>query len=189
MKGCFLFGLMGLLGQVAGICGGLGLARADIGVLPDEPRDPRRIRVFRTETNALPGDLCTLDATTDEQNVLTGVIYQCSSHPTTPKIFTVDQVKAGAVLVHDKDHDLDLVSVSAPQADAVHGGNVTVHYLTNGITHSYGDWVFEMVNTGQSWMAYTSPDNGHFAFNFLWLEKKTFFGKIIGISALTAKWE
>lgn len=144
------------------------------------------IALFQVTSNALPSTtVCTFSLQVDATNLVQGAVYACNDG-TPVQIYTVADFMAGVAIVHDDNRDV--VVASAPGFDINAGGQVTMHYLNNGITGSYSDWYFNVVNTGTSWEAYTLPEDGQAAFNHMYFEKATFLGETIGISQIETSW-
>jgi hypothetical protein len=148
--------------------------------------DPKDV-LFQVTTNAYPTLICDLKTIADFQNVLLSADYVCNNAAES-RHFSVDQLRVGVVLKRDEPRKIDVVSVVAPTIDAIHGGTITVHYLFNGLTGEYKDWNFEAVNQGNSWLAYTSRENGFTPFNKMFMERKVLFGQMVGIKSIVVKW-
>jgi hypothetical protein len=65
---------------------------------------------------------------------------------------------------------------------------VNFHYLSNFLGGEYKDWGAEIDAQGANWVAYTSPSEGHSAFNTLFAKKRTVLGQVVGIQEVQATW-
>lgn len=183
------FGFMALLAF-----GGAGAAHgSQVVKSPKVPDDARILFAIGTDASDIN---CELFASVNEHDELNGALYHCSNKPDEYRRYPLEEVKKGITLgrgrlMTAKDPVTGrrpaIVILSAPDLDSVKGGPVKAKYLTNGITNSYSDYVFQVERLGH-WTSLTSAENGHMPFNSMFLKKKTTFGQVIGIKCIGVKW-
>lgn len=76
----------------------------------------------------------------------------------------------------------DVIILQCPNCDAVHGGDVGIKYLRNGVSMTYK--VFKMVlkRSGDTWEAFTTKKN--VKINTLRIKSRKLFGQLVGIKKI-----
>jgi hypothetical protein len=155
----------------------------------ESPTDPVLVPLTHVSSDAAPGMFCDLQLGLSAANEILGVEYDCHGSKEYKDWYDIDTLKKGVVLFHYDALNIDVVSVAAPNLDVAHGGPFTIHYLSNYLSHSYADFNAELDVQGTTWTAYTSPDQGHHAFNDLFAVKRTVLGQLVGIQEVQATWK
>jgi len=123
----------------------------------------------------------------DDNGDLAGINYIDTTQNLT---FTPDQILSGngAVLMHDDDHNVDVVRLKGDSIDLKVGGTAHLDYLVNGLTGSRGEFDLELhriTTTGDNqWAAYTSANDGHSQFTSLFMHVNKVFFKAVGIESI-----
>ncbi len=144
-------------------------------------------QILTVESDAIPGTN-RLEIARDASGVLTSLIY------ITPEkqiiAYTLSQLHERPQILKQMDgHDVILVSVEN-DFSATQGGHANMRYLTSGISGSYKNFRMLVDVQGASIVLRgdANPDDPESdenpytsVFNYLFLAKNTFFGKVIGI--------
>ena len=142
--------------------------------------------VMTMTTDARPGEVYQFSASSNSQGDLSGFNYQGADHKITP--FTLAQVKHGAVLLHDNDHNLDVVTLTADSGFSSHdGGTLKMSYLLNGITKSYRYFEMQVLRVGSQWLPYTGRDQGNAPFTSMFMRTNKVLGQTVGIKRIEVK--
>jgi hypothetical protein len=144
-------------------------------------------RVITATSDAYPDTQYQIWVQTDVQGDLIGLAYAENSE--NPRIFNLDQLHHGAVLSHDKGHNLDVLTLVLPaDFDPQHGGSARINFLSNGITHSYRYFVMELVRNGSAgWATHTERARGFAPFDKLFLKANRFLGQVVGLSRIETR--
>lgn len=96
--------------------------------------------------------------------------------------FSVDDLNEGGVILYHTE-GRDVIKLSSNSFDRVHGGDVLMTYLTDGITNVYNKFPIVIKRTGDLWVA----QKGGKKIRQLILKSRKFFGKVIGIREVIVK--
>lgn len=99
--------------------------------------------------------------------------------------FTVDQIRAGVVMVRASGHDV--LKLKGDNFDAVHGGHLILTYLNNGITNHYENFPIDLIKTGDHWAVSVNDQSGRHEFTTMFFKGKRAFGQWVGIDKITVK--
>lgn len=151
------------------------------------PSDARFVIHLTTDATTITCDIYT---TVDGSNALTGLGYSCSNNPSQFKRYTLDDLHSGIVFskadeLFAAESDINLATISGPDVTATGGGDIDLHYISNGITGSYADYDFTLDPYAGAWATYTSQDAGGDRFDQLFLKKKTSLGATIGVQCVS----
>jgi hypothetical protein len=144
-------------------------------------------KAISIESNALP-DTCELKVLrNDNSGAVEGLALHCDGKP--DSIFTIQDIKTGVrPLFQMGDRKVVLLSLERDFNPAI-GGHVKVRYLHNGATGDYKNFRI-LVSVEKDIIFRSDPsasdpdsdDNPYTSvFNHLYLQKKSIFGKTIGI--------
>ncbi len=97
--------------------------------------------------------------------------------------FNMDQLSQGADLM--KDGDRSVVKIIGHQLTAAAGGKLEMIYLDDGLSGSYSKFNMKIINSQNNWEMETVSSKGGRRFTKMYLQGNWFFGKVIGISAVT----
>lgn len=92
----------------------------------------------------------------------------------------IEKVIEGIVLI-EKD-GLDVITLSCPTCDVVHGGEINLKYLYSGLSKQFRDFKMELLRDGDSWALYTIAEK--VKIKSLKLVSRVFMGQIIGIKKI-----
>jgi hypothetical protein len=142
--------------------------------------------VVKVETDAFPGTSA-LDVVRNDAGVMKALVYRPSDEA--PKQYTLDQLQANAQLLKQVDgHDVIFLSLEK-DFDPVKGGHANMRYLHSGFSGEYRN--FRIALDVQKHIVLRSDPNPQdpdsdgnsytSTFNYLFMEKNTFWGRVIGV--------
>lgn len=141
--------------------------------------------ILTVETDAYEGTSF-IDIVRTDQGSIKAMVYRPFGHPT--EILSLDQLKLPNVLKRVSDRDIVLLSVE-PAFSAEKGGYATIRFLNSGISGTYRNFRI-LIENQKEVILRSDPDRNDpetddnsytSVFNYLFLKKNTFFGKLIGI--------
>jgi hypothetical protein len=96
----------------------------------------------------------------------------------------LNDLAKGVILM--KSGKYDVLKLVGPELNPDTGGNLDLVYLTNGVWNNYNTFNMSLVRSGQVWTVQTRENNRPAVnFNTMYLKKKSFLGKTIGIESVT----
>jgi hypothetical protein len=158
------------------------------GALAAVAEDPILVPLTHVSSDAAPGMSCDLQLGLSPANEILGLEYDCQGSDRYQKFFPIEKIRQGSVLFHYDRMNVDVITISGPNLDAVHGGPVVIRYLSNFLKGEYKNWEATIEPLGAKWTAYTSPGDGHRAFNNIFAVKRTVLGQLVGIQEIRASW-
>ena len=96
--------------------------------------------------------------------------------------FSVNELNEGGVVLYHTE-GRDAIKLSSSSFDRVHGGDVLMTYLSDGITNIYNKFPIVVKRVGDDWVA----KKGGKRIRTVILKGRMFFGKIIGIREIIVK--
>ena len=93
---------------------------------------------------------------------------------------TLEEIIQGMVLL-EKD-GFDVITLTCSGCDSVHGGEITLKYLYDGLAKKYRDFYMELLRDGDDWGLFA--EKGEIKINTLKLVSRKFFGRLIGIKKI-----
>jgi hypothetical protein len=149
-----------------------------------------RARAITITTDAFPGSY-SIDTLRAANGALTGMVYSSPNNPN-GTVYTLAKLASGPqVLLNSSGHDAVLLSLNS-DFNAQKGGHLTVRYLNSGIDDSYKNFRI-LVDVEKTVILRSDPDSNDpdsdnnsytSVFDHLFLQKNTFFGKVIGIDQI-----
>jgi len=92
----------------------------------------------------------------------------------------LEEVIEGFVLLNKE--GLDVIILTCPGYDSVHGGEITLRYLYDGLAKKYRDFNMELLRDGDDWSLFTVSEK--IKINTLKLVARRFLGRLIGIKKI-----
>lgn len=144
--------------------------------------------ISAVETDAFPG-ISFLDIARDEQGTMTRLIYRPFQKP--PVSYTLDQLRQNWQVLKEVDGYKVIYIGVEKDFDAVKGGHANVRYMQSGMSGSYRNFRILLEPQGTQLVLRSDPnfkdpesDRNRYTgtFNYVFMAKNTFFGKVIGIS-------
>lgn len=148
-------------------------------------------QVLTIESDAMQGATA-VDVLRDELGNLTGL----SSHSSEGNAvsYTIEQLRQGPQLFKQVDgHNVVFFSIEK-DFEASTGGHANLRFLQSGISDTYKNFRMKVVANGADIQLVSEPnlrdpesDKNRYrdAFNYLYMNKNTFWGKVIGIESVT----
>jgi hypothetical protein len=141
-----------------------------------------RLPLFTATSDAFDDQL-EFSITVDENSNTTGLIYTQSG-----KDIPIPLSSLGDGVVLYQSSGKNVVTLSSASFAAANGGDITLTYLTNGLSNTYKKFVFSVSREGQNWTPSALNSRGiPQAFVSMYLKGKRLLGKIVGIDTITVK--
>ncbi|MDC0256046.1 hypothetical protein OAK75_14200 [Bacteriovoracales bacterium] len=96
--------------------------------------------------------------------------------------FSVDELNEGGVVLY-RAEGRNAIKLSSNSFDRIHGGDVLMTYLSDGITNIYNKFPIVVERVGDLWVAKKDGKK----IRKLILKSRMFFGKVIGIREIIVK--
>jgi hypothetical protein len=120
-----------------------------------------------------------------DKNIL-GLVYLTSDHERAE--FRKTQLSGGGiVLFKKKGYDIVKLLISESTFDLHSGGRITLHYLSNAVTGSSGNFPMELTRVGDTWQLSVNEQTGRRPFTQMYLKGNFFFGQALGIQGVSVK--
>ncbi|RLA64805.1 MAG: hypothetical protein DRQ88_10290 [Epsilonproteobacteria bacterium] len=92
----------------------------------------------------------------------------------------LEKIVEGIVLI-EKD-GFEVITLTCPTCDSVHGGEINLKYLYSGISKKFRDFKMELLRDRDSWGLFSIPDR--IKIKRLKLVSRIFLGQVIGIKKI-----
>ena len=99
--------------------------------------------------------------------------------------YPLDALRTGIVL--HQDGGRNVITIKSGNFNPADGGPIDLIYLYNGAFNDFRTFKMEMVRTGKNWSMRAYVDSGLVYFTSMYFQKRTFFGKTIGIEKVIVK--
>ena len=144
-------------------------------------------RLIEVTSDAYPGDVYHFSVGTDDSGDITDIGY--AEGEAAPKLYSLDQLQTGAVIVHNDNPSRDVVILKLDSSFSTKdGGKIALEYLINGLRpHGYGTFNIDLVRGGTTWLPYSYDRTGARSdrpFGHMKLVSNHFLGKVVGVSSV-----
>ena len=153
-----------MLRALIGLCLVLGFAEfasaKDYFILPTVVFKPLQLQSLARITNDRTSDVQELFAILEDSGIVSGIqfVTHHSDGTDATKSFTMDQIAAGAVLNTDSSRDVFILKGKVDGDGAV--ADLTVRYLSNGLTGSYKECSVSLLRSSQgTWGLYNATSS------------------------------
>jgi hypothetical protein len=133
-------------------------------------------QLVHVTSDAMPGYLDIVVVLDGNFNLHSGAVIMDDGRKT---LFTPEQLPRGVVI--DRRDGRDIATLYSRDLNVQIGGNISLVYLSNGITGSTGSYPMQIARYGNNWYLRTVQGE---VFTNIFLKGKFFFGKAIGISSV-----
>lgn len=152
----------------------------DLSIESSKSISENEIQLFHVTSDAMNGAL-DIKALVNSNSELLGLRYLTEKGDVLT--FNMDQLAQGADLM--KDGNRSVVKIIGHQLTPATGGNLEMIYLADGLSGSYSKFNMKIMNSQNNWEMETISSKGGRKFTKMFLQGNWFFGKVIGISAVT----
>jgi hypothetical protein len=116
---------------------------------------------------------------TDSQGDMTELVYYEAGHD--PTHIPMEKLRRGYVLMHNEEHDLDVITVAVEDGfDSQNGGQIRLKYAYNGLTRSFRNYTLALSRDGERWNTYTARE--HKWFSHMHFASRKIFGHTAGVA-------